>query len=111
WNGGEDMEFFLNMTKAGHGFVWCNEAIAYESVPPARLTRSFMLQRALLRGKNIIKHGTGRWKKVMTSLFALPIYIALLPLVWIGGQHTFMKYCIKLCDHAGRLLAMVGLNP
>jgi len=110
-NGGEDMEFFLQMTEAGHVFVWCNEAIAYESVPPSRLTRRFMLRRALLRGKNILKQTTGRWRKVLVSLVAAPIYLVLAPLLLIRGQHWFMKYCIKLCDHSGRLLAIVGLNP
>jgi hypothetical protein len=27
------------------------------------------------------------------------------------GQHVFMKYCIRFCDHAGRLLALFRLNP
>ena len=27
------------------------------------------------------------------------------------GQHWFMRYCVKLCDHLGRLLAVLGINP
>ena len=35
----------------------------------------------------------------------------MLPFTLLLGQHVFMKYCIKLCDHAGRILSALGLNP
>jgi hypothetical protein len=34
-----------------------------------------------------------------------------LPFALILGHHVFMKYCIKFCDHAGRILTLLGLNP
>jgi len=40
---GEDQDFFRRMIAKGHVFVWCNEAIAYEIVPPARWRCTFML--------------------------------------------------------------------
>lgn len=110
-NGGEDKDFFMRMTRNGRVFRWCNEGIAYESVPPSRWKRSYMLRRALLRGKNILKHPTGRGRMLATSAIAVPLYtIVLLPTL-IMGQHCFMKYCIKLCDHLGRLLAFARINP
>jgi len=110
-NGGEDKDFFMRMTQRGHVFRWCNEGIAYETVPPSRWKRSYMLKRALLRGKNILKHPTGRARMLATSAVAVPIYsLMLLPALALG-QHWFMKFCIKLCDHLGRLLAFVRINP
>lgn len=110
-NGGEDKDFFMRMIHKGHVFRWCNEGIAYETVPPDRWQRRYMLRRALLRGKNILKHPEGRVRALVTSLVAVPVYgLVLLPTL-IMGQHWFMKYCIKLCDHLGRLLAFVRLNP
>src|SRR5262249_13059456 len=47
---GEDQDFFRRMIDNGHVFIWCNEAVAYEVVPPIRWKRTFMLKRALLRG-------------------------------------------------------------
>ena len=47
---GEDQDFFRRMIAKGHVFIWCNEAIVYEVVPPVRWKRTFMLRRALLRG-------------------------------------------------------------
>ena len=110
-NGGEDKDFFMRMTQQGYVFRWCNEGIAYETVPPSRWKRSYMLKRALLRGKNILKHPTGQARMLATSAVAVPLYsLVLLPTLLIG-QHSFMKYCIKLCDHLGRLLAFARINP
>ena len=109
--GGEDKDFFMRMTQAGHAFIWCNEAVAFELVPPWRWKQSFMLGRALLRGKNILKHPIGRYRAIATSVAAVPIYGLLLPFSFLAGQAQFMKYAIRLCDHAGRLLALVGLSP
>jgi hypothetical protein len=41
----------------------------------------------------------------------VPLYTIALPFLLIAGQHWFMKYLIKLCDHVGRLLAWLGFNP
>src|SRR5262249_27980318 len=109
--GGEDMDFFLRMTSRGRVFVWCNEAVAYETVPPSRCSRSYMLKRALLRGKNILKHPSGVRRVVAVSVAAVPLYLLFLPVTAVLGHHWFMKYSIKLCDHGGRLLAVIGLNP
>ena len=99
------------MSQRGFVFVWCNEAITYETVPPSRWTRSYMIRRALLRGRNVLKHPTGRMKLVAKSVVAVPVYSLLLPFTLMLGQESFMKYCIKFCDHLGRLLALLGLNP
>jgi glycosyltransferase involved in cell wall biosynthesis len=109
--GGEDKDFFMRMTQMGSVFVWCNEAVAYELVPPSRCKRGYLLNRALCRGKNILKHPVGRYRVVATSLVAAPLYALGLPLALLAGQAQFMKYAVKFCDHAGRLLALMGLNP
>jgi succinoglycan biosynthesis protein ExoM len=109
--GGEDQDFFRRMSESGRRFVWCNEAVVYETVPPGRWTRSYMFKRALLRGRNVLKHPTGRVRLVMVSLVATPIYSIILPATLLVGQHVFVKYAIRLCDHTGRLLAAIGLNP
>jgi glycosyltransferase involved in cell wall biosynthesis len=109
--GGEDKDFFMRMTQAGCVFIWCNEAPAYELIPPSRWKRSFMFSRAFLRGKNILKHPIGRYRNIVTSLAAVPLYGLALPLMFLGGQAYFMKYAIKFCDHVGRLLALIGCSP
>jgi glycosyltransferase involved in cell wall biosynthesis len=110
-SGGEDRNFFMRMIEAGHVFVWCDEAVAYESVPPVRCTRSFMLRRALLRGKMSLNHRSIGLKGVLISAAAVPIYSITLPFLLLSGQHHFMNFLIKICDHAGRLMAFLGINP
>jgi len=108
--GGEDRNFFKRMISKGHVFVWCNEAIARELVPPVRCKRGFMLRRALLRGKMASNHDTGILG-LAKSIVALIAYALALPVLALMGHHVLMKYLIKICDHAGKLLALAGLNP
>jgi succinoglycan biosynthesis protein ExoM len=107
---GEDQDFFRRMIERGHRFVWCDEAVAYEEVPPVRWTRGFMLRRALLRGTVSLLHPTAGARQILKSLIAVPAYAAALPFLACAGQGRFMTALIKLCDHAGRLLAAVGIK-
>jgi succinoglycan biosynthesis protein ExoM len=109
--GGEDQDFFRRMIEKGNTFAWCEEAVAYEVVPPSRWDRKVMLSRALLRGRNSLRHKKGRLVNLLKSLVAVPAYALALPILLLAGHHYFMRYLIKLADHSGRLLATVGLNP
>jgi len=108
---GEDQDFFRRMIAKGYVFVWCNEALAYEFVPAARWNRSFMLKRALLRGKISLAHPTSGTVEILKSMAAVPLYALALPFLLLAGQHLFMKYLVKTFDHAGRLLAFAGIDP
>ena len=108
---GGDMNFFWRMMQQGHKFIWCNEAVVHEVVPPSRLKRSFMIKRAMLRGGNSLKHPEGRWSAVGKSIVAVPAYGMLLPFMLLAGHHHFMKYLIKICDHGAKLLSLFGFTP
>jgi succinoglycan biosynthesis protein ExoM len=108
--GGEDVDFFRRLIDVGHRFVWCSEAVVYEVVPAARCTRGYLLRRALLRGSNSFRQTRGRARKLLDSSIALPAYSLALPFLWVAGDHYFMRYLIKWCDHAGRILACFGLD-
>jgi succinoglycan biosynthesis protein ExoM len=108
---GEDQDLFRRLIEKGHFFIWCHEAMAYETVPPTRWKRTFMLRRALLRGATSLRHPTFGTREVVNSLIAVPAYTVALPFALVSGQGPFMRVLIKLCDHLGRLLALAGLNP
>jgi hypothetical protein len=99
------------MIDKGHRFIWCDEALAYETVPPIRWSRAFMLRRALLRGAVSLVHPTARATAIAKSMIAAPVYTAALPVALLLGQGRFMTCLVKLCDHLGRLLAVVGIRP
>lgn len=108
--GGEDQDFFRRMIAQGHRFVWCNEAVVYETVSPIRWDKKVMIQRALLRGKNSLRHSRNRTRSLVKSAIAIPAYALLLPLLALAGTHVYMRYLVKLCDHLGKVLAAIGLN-
>lgn len=108
---GEDQDFFRRMIEKGHVFIWCDEAVAFEVVPPIRWKRTFMLRRALLRGANSLAHPTFGARDIVKSLIAVPAYTVALPFAFLLGQHRFMTLLVSLFDHVGRLSAVLGVNP
>lgn len=108
---GEDQEFFHRAIKRGHVFVWCDEAVAYESVPRLRWNRKFLLRRALLRGAMEPQTPGFGVRDVAKSLVAVTAYGVSLPFALLAGQDKFMRVLVRLCDHLGKLLAVVGINP
>jgi succinoglycan biosynthesis protein ExoM len=108
---GEDQDFFGRKIEKGFTFVWCDEAVAYEIVPPLRWSRKFIIKRTLLRGSLSPADRDFGLRQVLTSLVAVPAYAMVLPLAVILGQHRFMQCVEKLFYHVGRLLALAGINP
>lgn len=109
--GGEDVDFFRRMLSRGYDFVWCQEAAVYESVPPGRLTRSYLLKRALLRGVVSARLAPLVSFNTLKSLAALVLYSAALPFLFVFRNRLFMPLLIKNCDHAGKVLARFGIRP
>jgi succinoglycan biosynthesis protein ExoM len=108
---GEDQDFFRRMVDLGYRFIWSADAIVYESVPPFRCRRSVMLRRALLRGASAALQPTVGVVSVAKSVLAIVIYVCALPVALLLGQHRLMTLLVKLCDHLGKLLALLGINP
>jgi succinoglycan biosynthesis protein ExoM len=108
---GGDTDFFRRMAQKGDVFIWCDEAVVYEVVPPARWTRAFMLKRALLRGSITLKNPAFEWRSVAKSVVATACYTVALPFALLMGQHKFMDLLVRLCDHLGKILAFVGIDP
>jgi glycosyltransferase involved in cell wall biosynthesis len=108
---GGDTDFFRRMIQRGCVFLWSDEAVVYEVVPPARWTRTFMLKRALLRGTITLQNPSFGFGSVIKSIVAVLAYTAALPFTVIFGHHRFMNVLVRLCDHMGKLLAVVGINP
>lgn len=107
--GGGDVDFFKRKIASGYLFVWCDEAAVYEAVPAERLTRAYLLKRALLRGVSEAMLGRVGTFNVGKSLVAIALYTTALPLLFVAGHQHFMKFLIKDCDHLGKLLAACGI--
>ena len=80
--GGGDVDFFRRMMQAGNKFIWCNEAVVFEYVPPNRCKRSVLLKRGTAaRAKfvpssreTVAKCGQGRLGH--TTLLGRPTFYA-----------------------------------
>lgn len=108
---GEDQDFFRRMIEKGYVFIWCDEAVAFEVVPPVRWRRGFMVRRALLRGAVSLERPDVGPRAILRSLVAATLYAFSLPFAALLGQTRFMLCLVNLCDHAGRVLAVVGIEP
>lgn len=108
---GEDQDFFRRMIEAGHKFIWSAEAVVYEVVPPNRWKRRYMIRKALLRGATASMQPNCGPLSIVKSLMAVVAYSLSLPFICLFGHHRFMTVLIKLCDHLGKLFAVLGLNP
>lgn len=107
---GEDQDFFRRMIEKGYVFVWCNEAVAYEVVPPIRWKRTFMLKRALFGGTHSCLDPTFGAADIAKSLIAVAVYTTALPFVFVLGQHKFMSLMEKEFYHFGKLLGAAGID-
>jgi succinoglycan biosynthesis protein ExoM len=109
--GGGDAVFFKRMMKKGHTFIWCNEAIVYETVLPERQVKSYYIKRAFTRGMGEAQEMPFLSLSTLRSIVAIPVYGLLLPFAWLAGQHIFMRYLVKECDHLSKVLAYARIKP
>jgi glycosyltransferase involved in cell wall biosynthesis len=109
--GGGDAIFFKRMMEKGNTFVWCNEALVYETVTSERQKKSYYIKRAFTRGMAEALETPLMSLSTLRSIAAIPIYSLILPFALFLGQHVFMKMLVKECDHLGKLLAQLGIRP
>ena len=107
--GGGDAIFFKRMMQKQKRFVWCNEAIVYETVPLERQKRLYYIKRALTRGAGEAKHQPLVSIPTFKSCAAAGLYALLAPCVFFFSQSLFLRYSVKACDHWGKLLAYLGI--
>ena len=70
-----------------------------------------MVRKALLRGSTAAMQPSYGPMTIATSIIAVPTYTMALPFALALGHHRFMTLLVRLCDHVGKLLGLVGVNP
>jgi len=109
-SGGEDKDFFRRYISKGCIFSWCAEAPVYERIPEARCKRSYLIRRALLRGKAKARAVPQDVMSVVKSLLGIFIYTLALPVTLFLGHYIFMQTLIKGCDHLGNIITLCGFD-
>jgi succinoglycan biosynthesis protein ExoM len=105
-SGGEDTDFFRRLQYRGCKFIWCEEALAWEAVPPERLTAEWLIRRAFRGGQvfaEIYIVPAGLMKKIPWFAYrSLLVVIALIggliswPLRKAWGVKCFQKVATNL---------------
>jgi len=108
---GEDQDFFRRKIQEGYVFIWSSDAEVFEVVPPARWKRTYLMKKALLRGATAGLQPNCGAASIVKSIVAIPLYAVAVPLALLFGQHHSMTLLVKLCDHLGKLLILIGINP
>lgn len=108
---GEDQDFFRRKIDEGYRFVWSADAVVSELLPRGRWSRSYYVRKALLQGTNAALQPNCGIGSIAKSIIAVPLYAVMLPLALVAGQHRFMTLLVKLCDHTGKLLCRMKINP
>jgi hypothetical protein len=108
---GEDQDFFRRKTEEGFVFIWSADAIVFETIPPARWKRSYILRKAALQGATAALQPNCGPVNIVKSIIAVPLYLLIAPITLLLGQHLFMALMVKICDHSGKLLMLIGINP
>ncbi|MCW4385444.1 glycosyltransferase family 2 protein [Salinibacterium sp. SYSU T00001] len=64
-SGGSDTLFTRQLSQSGRRLLWCDEALVYDIVPPSRLTRGWVLNRAYRSGNS--------WSRTSIRLARTPV--------------------------------------
>ena len=110
--GGSDVEFIERQIKRGRRFVWCDEAIVFETVPPERWGESFYLRRNLriggLSGEKYRKALSGGFKYFTRIAIAFIFYTFCLPFSFLFGKHIHIKCLTKVYYYFGCMSGFFG---
>ena len=112
--GGEDSDFFRRQFECGRTFVWCDEAEAYETVPPDRWTTAFHVRRflrsgtidgELMRAGRIPSSGP-----VFKSIILVGVAVVIAPLSLLLRKDIRVRVWQKLAYSGGVVAAFSGAS-
>jgi succinoglycan biosynthesis protein ExoM len=115
--GGEDTLFFRRLATLGARIVWADDALVYETVPPARATLGWVLRRAFRTG---ITWSTVEFEldprpsvlagRVARSLIWTAIGISTLALGLVRGRRTALAGARRICWAVGCIAGLAGVR-
>jgi len=112
--GGEDSDFFWRQSRTGRRFVWCDEAAAYEVVPPERCTASYHVKRYLrsgtLDGERMRAGRLASQGAIVRNAVIFCGCAAIAPFTLVLRKHISTRVFQKLAYCSGILTAYYGLS-
>jgi succinoglycan biosynthesis protein ExoM len=113
-SGGEDVDFFRKQMALGRIFVWCNEAVTYETVSPERWQSSFHLKKyfriGALNGESLRKNSFSGFFGLLKSIATLPVWSITFFVLFPFGKHLWIPPILKFTYSIGSILSYCGLS-
>lgn len=113
-SGGEDLDFFVRLQRAGKRFAWCDKARVHGDQPESRANLAWLLRRSYSVGNSDmrvqLKYRLTPWQitvelvKILASLLLSPAAAVILAV----SPNCRAIPLQKLCRAAGKLSAMFG---
>jgi succinoglycan biosynthesis protein ExoM len=109
--GGEDDLYFNQLASNGVRMVWCAEALAWEHVPPERLSLRYGVIRAFSGGQGVSciplllkpRRPALTVLSMAIGLMQVPAYSALVVATALVGSHRRYHYVVRLAGAFGKL--------
>lgn len=116
--GGEDTMLFWDLEQRGARIVWCAEARAHETVPPARLRLRWILLRSFRGGQSFVRaeverlRGVQRVSRTATlflgALVRLPVALGLSAVMLPFSRARAVRFLRAAFAQCGKITALVG---
>lgn len=110
--GGSDGEFLSSHIRKGRKFVWCDDAIVYETVPEERWSVSFYLKRQFRIGTlagDRMRSTRSKYAIIKAGTLFLG-YSVLFPFSLFASKQAWIKVLIRLLYNAGCLLSYFSFS-
>jgi len=120
--GGSDTLFSRELVRRGGNILWCDEAIVVDKVPNSRLTRAWVLQKALRFGNVMVRVDMiTAGSPLARILIRAKYFIGGLGRIGLGGSRACLGVAVRSMAHqargarlvargSGMLLASVGVR-
>ena len=115
--GGEDTQFFRSLERRGTSIISCAEAAVEESVPLARTSMRYLLQRAYGAGsayvaveRSLQRGGAWRLRRMVSGIARVLMGLGLSAWGWTAGMHRAARGLEMMALGAGTLAGLAGIR-
>lgn len=116
-SGGEDVDFFKRLTRRGATIVAAANAVAYETVPKARMSLAWTLRRAYSAGNSVSRSSLARRSvgatldRVVRNSLRAVVGIGQLIAFCLISRDRAVKGLFNICFAAGGISGLIGMQP
>ena len=113
-SGGEDIDFFRTLEHRGAKFVWCDEAIVYESVSSYRASVRYVLRRVFTNGQTYVRvlaktGGAGTYLFfIFRGAVGLVVFFVTAILSAPVSRSASLRFVRRAFGDAGKMFAVLG---